>query len=251
MAYTKPYAIDAGPGGDAVNTGVNKCDLNIDDIYSALNGYAAAIITFTNKTIHGGSITDDITVTDGKKIDGRDLSVDGAKLDGIDADAVSLDTVKSDSDVADALSKKHSQNADSSMLLVAALSSNQTASGSKVSLTAGESFAFGEVGYIKSDGKVWKAKADAATTMPVRYVALGAISADASGTFLRSGIVRNDAWNWTVGGESGLIYASAATAGAMTQTAPSGSGQKVQVIGHALTADIMDFNPESLMGEVA
>ena len=93
---------------------------------------------------------------------------------------------------------------------------------------------------------MWKADADAATTMPVKAMALASISADASGKFLLFGWVRDDTWAWTVGG---LIYASV-TGGALSQTAPSSSGDQVQVVGWAYSADIMFFNPNYALVEL-
>ena len=55
---------------------------------------------------------------------------------------------------------------------------------------------------------------------------------------LVEGTVRNDAWAWTPGG---TIYVSA-TPGGLTQTPPATSGDKVQQVGFALTADIAFFN---------
>lgn len=123
--------------------------------------------------------------------------------------------------------------------LTASPSADTTASGTIVSLTAGENLAFGEICYIKSDGKLWKTDADAAASMPAVAMALATINADASGSFLLSGFVRNDAWNWTVGG---AIYASV-TAGALSQSAVSGTDDCHQVIGFATHADRMIFNP--------
>lgn len=114
-------------------------------------------------------------------------------------------------------------------------------SGVIASMTAGEILAFGELGYIKNDGKVWKSDADAAATMPGLVIALAAIAADAAGDFAFPGsFIRDDTWTWTAGG---LIYASG-TAGALTQTAPSGAADSVQTVGLATHADRMFFNPQ-------
>jgi hypothetical protein len=51
MAYAKPYTIDSNHSGDTVKGSVIKCDDNIDDLYTNLNNYADASITFTNKTL--------------------------------------------------------------------------------------------------------------------------------------------------------------------------------------------------------
>ena len=128
-----------------------------------------------------------------------------------------------------------------------ALATDLTWCGTTCDGTAGEALAQFDVCYLKSDGKYWKADADAAATMPVIAIATAAISAEASGVFLLMGFVRKDAWTWTIGG---LLYASTAP-GAMVQTAPSGTGDQVQVIGIAITADIILFNPSYELVEIS
>jgi hypothetical protein len=127
--------------------------------------------------------------------------------------------------------------------------SDQTASGLLATLTAGETggLVFGDLCYLKSDGKLWKADADTATTMPGVAMALGSLDADASGTFLLRGFVRDDSWSWTVGG---ALFAST-TAGGLTQTAPSGAGDQLQAVGLATDADRMLFSPDVVTGEIA
>jgi len=115
------------------------------------------------------------------------------------------------------------------------------------SATVGETVAFGDLLYQKSDGKWWLADADQASTMPGLRMALEAKSADQTCSMLVAGRVRNDAWNWTVGG---LIYAST-TSGALTQTQPSGAGDQVQVVGVAYHADKMILQPSPVLVEVA
>ena len=77
------------------------------------------------------------------------------------------------------------------------------------------------------------------------------ISADADGVFILPGedqFVRNDTWTWTKGG---LLYPSPSTAGTMTQTLPSASGQQVQVLGYAYTATVIVFHPSPVLVEIA
>jgi hypothetical protein len=115
-------------------------------------------------------------------------------------------------------------------------------SGKDITRTAGENVAFGNVAYLKSDGKLWKTDADAeATSKGMLALAVATIAGDASGKFLTQGIARNDAWNWTVGG---TLYLST-DAGDLTQTAPSGDEDIVRIVGHAITADIIYFNPSN------
>jgi len=71
------------------------------------------VTTEDSELINNGILKNNLSVEDGKTIDGRDISADGTKLDNIEENAVSLNTVKSDSEVADAISKRHSQNTDS------------------------------------------------------------------------------------------------------------------------------------------
>ena len=114
------------------------------------------------------------------------------------------------------------------------------------SATVGESVAFPNLLYLKSDGKWWKADANAAATMPGLRLALESKSADQACSMLVHGRVRDDDWNWTVGG---LIFAST-NAGALTQTAPSGPTDVVQIVGVAYHADKMIFAPETDSSEV-
>jgi len=134
-----------------------------------------------------------------------------------------------------------------SLTVTAAPSADVTTSGLKISLTAGETLAFGNICYVKSDGKAWKADANGTSTYPGLFMATGSVSADASGTFLALGIARNDAWAWTVGG---FLYLST-TAGDMTQTAPSTATEQVQILGVATHADRAWFYPQIILLERA
>lgn len=118
---------------------------------------------------------------------------------------------------------------------------DDTFSGTKITATAGENLTIGNIVYMKSDGKLWKADADAIATSGAIAIALASISADAAGMFGTIGLMRDDsAYAWTVGG---LLYLST-TAGDITQTAPSGADDVIQVLGVALSADVIYFKPE-------
>jgi len=126
--------------------------------------------------------------------------------------------------------------------------SDQTANGIIITLTAkaANNFTFGEVGYIDATGNVVEAVASAIATSGAIVMAMDTIAAEASGSWLLHGIARDDAWTWTVGG---LVYLDATTPAAMTQTAPSGVNNVVQVLGVATHADRMYFNPSLVMIE--
>jgi uncharacterized protein YjbI with pentapeptide repeats len=127
----------------------------------------------------------------------------------------------------------------------ASLPSDDLYSGISVTLTAGVTLAQWDAGYMATTSKIELADADAIGTAGAIALATAAMNANAQGNFLLNGIVRNDAWTWTVGG---LIYLST-TPGGMTQTAPSATDDVVQVLGVALTADSMYWNPQLVQVE--
>lgn len=108
--------------------------------------------------------------------------------------------------------------------------------------TAGEALTGHQLVYQGTDGSWYLADADAAATMPVIGLTLYTINAGFNGQILLHGYIGLASWTWTVGGTSGLIYAST-TPGALTQTAPSGIGDYVQVVGIATASNIIYFNP--------
>ena len=134
--------------------------------------------------------------------------------------------------------------------LTAAPGSNLTASGVKVTLTANENQAFGDVCRIGSDGDATLANASAYATSSALFMCLGTVTTGNPASYLALGIARNDTWAWTVGG---FVYLSTAgtTGNTLTQTAPSTAGQVVQVLGVATHADRVYFNPELIQLELS
>lgn len=121
-----------------------------------------------------------------------------------------------------------------------------TVSGSTTTWVAAESLVFGDVCYVNSSGKLAKADADAIASSMVVMMAAATIATDASGVFLSRGWVRNDAaYAFTPGG---TIYLST-TAGAITQTAVSGTLDTVAILGVAFDADKWFFAPQLVLVE--
>lgn len=130
------------------------------------------------------------------------------------------------------------------IIVTAVPGSDHTATGMKIALTAASNIAFGDVCYIASTGKATLIDADAIASMSaIAMCADATISADASGNFLLMGVARDDTWNWTVGG---IIYGTVTgtTANTLSQTAPTGTDDVVQIMGVATHADRMFFNPQ-------
>jgi len=125
------------------------------------------------------------------------------------------------------------------------LTDNSTYTGDIITVTVDDaSTVFGSVLYQAADFHFERADADATTTSPVFALALEA--GTGSKKVLLRGQVCNTAWNWS----AGKVYLSTTTGG-ITQTRPSGSGDQVQVLGWALSADTLFFDPVTLVVEVA
>jgi hypothetical protein len=122
-------------------------------------------------------------------------------------------------------------------------------SGPHTHALAHSAFTLGLVGYINASGEVALGDANAEATAGVMLLALGTITAHTVGQFLKPGSVvhiHTLAPGWTPGGK---VYLAAAAGGLMTQTPPSGAGDMIQVLGTALAADILDFDPCLMMVE--
>ena len=140
-------------------------------------------------------------------------------------------------------------NAAGTLNLTAAPGSDHSANGILIALTANEAQAFGDACFINSSGKPQLIDADAIATMSaILMVVDGTIASGATGKYMLAGVARDDTWAWTVGA---LIYGSTTgtTGHTLTQTAPSGTGDVVQILGVATHADRMIFNPQLVQVE--
>ena len=101
-----------------------------------------------------------------------------------------------------------------------------------------------QIAYMNGSSKMALAKADAeSTSKGLLAIAGEALALDATGKYiLPKSLIRNDAWTWTPGGE---LYISEITAGAITQTPPAVvAGNVVRVIGYAISATVILFDPD-------
>ena len=103
--------------------------------------------------------------------------------------------------------------------------------------------------YINGSSQMAKARADVIGTADAIGIASAAITVSTTGTFvLGNSFIQNNSWTWTPGG---FVYLSAATAGAITQTAPSSTNNAVVILGVAFSATVIYFNPQLVIVEVA
>ena len=131
---------------------------------------------------------------------------------------------------------------------------DENVSGITANFTAGEALSRGEVVYFKvGDSKMWKAVATAAATARCVAMAAADISADAAGPFLLQGFLRDAASfpTYTIGGALFTPEAEVSSENVPEQTAPDTDGDFVQVIGWAVTGDMVYFNPSGNIIEVA
>ena len=117
------------------------------------------------------------------------------------------------------------------------------------SINAGATISQSDLCYLASDGEWAKADADAASTASGMLAIALAAGTDGNAMLvaLPGSFVRDDSWNWTIGAD---LYVST-TPGGITETAPSGSADIVRVVGYAVTADIVYFQPSGAFVEVA
>jgi hypothetical protein len=130
--------------------------------------------------------------------------------------------------------------------------SDGTYSGTFISRTVdsgASASAFGQAYHIDTDGELIPADADVAAAAAMPVFCLAVESGTGSKRCLIEGTVTEADWNWTVGG---LIYAgdAPATTSGLTQTAPATTGDQVQVLGVALSADTIFFKPALVLVEV-
>lgn len=113
---------------------------------------------------------------------------------------------------------------------------------------AGGTFYFNDVVYLTSGGDYEDTDADAAATMPV--MGMHVETETVSGFYMRllkQGFVTD--YSWTLSPIGGFVYAST-TAGEITDTAPSGSGDQVQILGYIYSSNTIYFDPDYTITEI-
>jgi len=131
--------------------------------------------------------------------------------------------------------------------LISALTADHTWSGITGTFTVAQEALIGRLFYAGDDGKLALTDNNLLAKMPAIAIAVSSIAAEATGALLLQGFLRDDTWNWT----PGVLLYTGALNGDIVTTIPAGSGDQVQVVGVAITADIIYFNPSLELVEVA
>jgi len=101
------------------------------------------------------------------------------------------------------------------------------------------SVGFGAVLHIDDDGNLIESDADATSVIPCQFLA--AEAGTGMKRVLINGVAKDSVnWSWTPGG---ALYVSTTT-GEMTQTAPDQTGDRVQIVGYAISSDTIFFKPD-------
>lgn len=208
--------------------------------------------TFSADVVISGT-TPQLTIGDAGAED-TSLVFDGNAADfriGIDDGTDTLEIGKGQTMGTDAIIKIASTS-NLTMMLNSAVADGEY-SGTVALFTAHEDLTAGEVVYLTSGGKMAKAVATAAATSRAVAMAVAPISADAMGPFLLRGFARFDSEfpAYTVGGALFTPEAETSSKNVPEQTAPDTDGDFVQVLGYAVSADSVYFDPDSTVIEVA
>jgi len=244
-AVTKKHTANADTDLDATfeATFVKKTDTV--NVLSDITSTGANIEDAVTKKHTAGADTTLGTLT-------ADINMGTHKLTGLSVPSASGQSVRTtatitESNLGDAVTKKHSQNTDTALDMYNALSSNNIYSGLTDSQPVGESVVFGDLLYFNWTDKEWKkTDADTATTMPGLRIALETKSDGQTCKMLVTGYIRADTpFNFA----GAMVYASV-TPGAMSSTAPTEAGDQIQRVGVAKSADILFFSPSIDVGEI-
>ena len=221
--------------------------IGVASTVDAMTVSSAGIVTFKDDIVikDGGTIgvssaADAMTVSSAGIVTFKDdiLIKDGCTI-GVASTAAAI-TIASDGDITTAgnVSLGDAKSLDISTPLLAG--TDHTVTGMTAQMLAGAAIsAFDLVCIHTTTSEVVRADASALATARAIGIAPAAISDTATGTVLLHGFVRDDTFNFTPG--STLFLSE--TTGQMTHTAPSTDGAFVQIVGTALSPDVVYINP--------
>ena len=104
----------------------------------------------------------------------------------------------------------------------------------------------GEVVYLDINGD-WLQTDAAATGTSTNMLGIALGSVPSNGILVRGYVVNQGAWSLNTGAP---VYLSSGSLGGITNTAPSTAGDVVRIIGHAISADKIYFNPDNTWVEL-
>ena len=214
----------------------------------------AAIDTLTSPIVVSGT-NPTLTIGDGGTEDTM-VAFNGATVDfsiGIDDSADALLIGKGTTHGAQGTTAiKIDQNVNVQITHNSAVADGEV-SGDLAVFQAGEDLSAGEIVAFNNNGRIVKAVATAAATSRAIGLVVEDISNNAFGPVLLRGFARfNTAFpTYTVGGSLYNPTAEQSNLNVPHQTAPSADGQFLQIVGFAVSADAIFFDPDSTVVEIA
>jgi len=245
MGYTSAEGLIL-TGQGSTNDVTIKNDADADVITIATGGtnvdivgdVTAGTVNADGDTAAGDNAAMGYTSAEGLILTGQGSTNDVTIKNDADADVLTIPTGTTNVSVAGNLSLSDASSVNISTPLLAGADHTYTGLSAQM-LAGGAISAFDLVCIHTTTQEVVEADASAYATARVIGIAPAAISDTATGTILLHGFIRDDTWTWTTGS---TLYASE-TAGAMTHTPPATDGAFVQVVGTALSPDVVYINP--------
>jgi hypothetical protein len=203
-------------------------------IYTVVSDTATTMRTYVQNTVEDSLV--EVRTEIASKLDTSDVAVAGGVTKGWNGTTLTI-TAASNSGISDSLARADSTH---NRRWIAALSTDSTWSGTTYMGIAGETLTWRQALYMKSDGKLYKAKADTLITMPVIGLSLCGAAANGAVLVLEEGFVCDTAFILTPGKR---IYPSAATAGAIDSTVVSTAAHVSQILGVGWSENVLKFKP--------
>jgi len=127
--------------------------------------------------------------------------------------------------------------------------SNYAYSGISIQFNSAQAQACMDACMINSSGKAALAKADAiANAWAIVMAADQTIGSGSAGDYLILGVIRNDSITFTAGSPV-YLSTTGTTGNTLTQTAPSGTNNVIQILGWAIASHILLFSPQLVQVE--
>lgn len=108
---------------------------------------------------------------------------------------------------------------------------------------------FGDVIFMFSPGIARLSRANLSATIPAIAIGIASGAAGDLGNFLLQGVINKPNWNW-IHGKPLYIQTGSGQGGELTQAIPNRSGDKIQMVGYALSSTSIYWNPTYVTSSV-